>query len=52
MTKVDLLSSGSGYLISATDLDDCVNYLNKELISFGEREMRARMDTAAFIFDT
>lgn len=48
---MDLISSGVGYLITAVDLEDSVNFLNKELISFGEREMRARMDTAAFTFD-
>lgn len=51
VSKVDLISSGVGYLITAVDLEDSVNFLNKELISFGEKEMRARMDTAAFTFD-
>lgn len=51
MSKVDLLSSGVGFVISSNDLEDCINYLNKELYSFAEKEFRARMDTTAFIFD-
>jgi hypothetical protein len=48
---VDLLSSGVGYVISAIDLEDCVNFLSKELFSFAEKEFKARMDTTAYIFD-
>lgn len=50
-SKVDLLSSGVGFVISAGDLEDCANFLNKELFSFAEREFRTRMDTSAYIFD-
>jgi hypothetical protein len=50
-SKVDLLSSGIGFVISAADLEDCANYLNKELFAFAEREFRTRMDTSAYVFD-
>jgi hypothetical protein len=52
VSKVDLLSAGVGFVVSANDLEDCVNFLNKELLSFGERELRARMETSAYIFDS
>lgn len=29
VSRVDLLSSGCGFVISAADLEDCINYLNK-----------------------
>jgi hypothetical protein len=38
-------------MITSSDLEDCLNHLNKELVTFAERELHARMDTSAYIFD-
>ena len=34
VSRVDLLSSGYGFVITVPDLEDCVNYLNKLLFTF------------------
>lgn len=39
------MSSGVGYVVSSSDLEDCVNMLNKELFTFSEREITVRMET-------
>lgn len=34
VSRVDLLSSGYGFVITVPDLEDCVNYMNKLLFNF------------------
>lgn len=51
VSKVDLLSSGTGFLITTNDLEDCVNSLHRSLYQFAEKELRARLDTCSMIFD-
>lgn len=34
VSRVDLLSSGYGFVITVPDLEDCVNYMNKLLFTF------------------
>lgn len=34
VSRVDLLSSGYGFVITVADLENCVNFLNKSLFSF------------------
>lgn len=45
VSRVDLLSSGSGFVITINDLEDCVNYLHRSLYQFSEKELRARLET-------
>lgn len=45
------MSSGVGYVISSTDLEDCINMLNKELFTFSERELCMRMETFNLMYE-
>lgn len=45
VSRVDLLSSGYGFVITVPDLEDCVNYMNKLLFTFTEKEFGYRFDT-------
>jgi hypothetical protein len=45
VSRVDLLSSGYGFVITVPDLEDCVNYMNKLLFTFTEKEFKARIET-------
>lgn len=45
VSRVDLLSSGYGFVITVSDLEDCVNFLNKSLFTFTEKEFKYRLDT-------
>lgn len=45
VSRVDLLSSGYGFIITVPDLEDCVNYLNKLLFTFTEKEFKHRIET-------
>lgn len=49
MSRVELLSSEMGFVISVNDLEDCLNSLHKSVYYFAEREMKLRMDTANII---
>jgi hypothetical protein len=51
VSRVDLLSSGFGFVVAVNDLEDCVNYLTKSLFNFSEREIKKRMESSQFIFD-
>lgn len=42
VSRVDLLSSGYGFVITVPDLEDCVNFMNKLLFTFAEKEFRYR----------
>lgn len=37
VSRVDLLSSGYGFVITVPDLEDCVNFMNKLLFTFAEK---------------
>ena len=43
VSRVDLLSSGYGFVITVPDLEDCVNYMNKLLFTFTEKEFKYRI---------
>jgi hypothetical protein len=45
VSRVDLLSSGYGFVITVPDLEDCVNYMNKLLFTFTEKEFKNRIET-------
>ena len=45
VSRVDLLSSGYGFVITVPDLEDCVNFMNKLLYTFTEKEFTHRIDT-------
>jgi hypothetical protein len=45
VSRVDLLSSGYGFVITVPDLEDCVNYVNKLLFTFSEKEFKYRIET-------
>ena len=45
VSRVDLLSSGYGFVITVPDLEDCVNFMNKLLFTFTEKEFGYRLDT-------
>ena len=45
VSRVDLLSSGYGFVITVPDLEDCVNYMNKLLFTFTEKEFKNRIES-------
>ncbi|KAL4500564.1 hypothetical protein ABPG72_002988 [Tetrahymena utriculariae] len=51
VSRVDLLSSGFGFVISVNDLEDCIQYLNKAIQQFGEKEIKKRIDSAQYLYD-
>lgn len=46
-----MLSSGYGFVITVPDLEDCVNYMNKLLFTFAEKEFRFRIETFSQYYD-
>lgn len=49
--RVDLLSNGFGFVINAVDLEECVNYLNKGLVGFAEKEIKNRTESFSYVYD-
>ena len=51
MHKVTSQANCLVYQISSTDLEDSINFLNKELMSFCEKELKTRLETASNLFE-
>ncbi|CAK87378.1 unnamed protein product (macronuclear) [Paramecium tetraurelia] len=49
--QTNLLVSGMGYSISSQDIEDCLNILNRDLYTFAENEIAARMETFNLIYE-
>ncbi|CAD8186962.1 unnamed protein product [Paramecium pentaurelia] len=49
--QTNLLVSGMGYSISSQDIEDCLNILNRDLYTFAENEITARMETFNLIYE-
>ncbi|KRX03787.1 Thioredoxin-like fold [Pseudocohnilembus persalinus] len=49
-SRVDLLSSGFGFVIAVSDLEDCMNFLNKNLRNYMEKQLSMRLDTCNYIY--
>lgn len=50
-SRVDILSSGFGFVISVLDLEDSINYLNKNLQNFMEKELAIRDQTCSYLYN-
>jgi hypothetical protein len=43
-TEVETLTSGTGYVFTLKDINDCVLSLAKGMIKYGEQELRSRCE--------